>query len=372
MESLQRGAWDHMIGNVVNFHYGYAQIHQKGYWAEPSIDKAFLLHDELKALPDDVPGIKTILPRIESFALASIGNNTTGALVIGMNPEAEHQMTKLKDKVIAGSYLEDNDEAALLGEGLAKKLSLGVGDTLYLISQGYHGVNAVGKYPVKGIVKLGSPELSKQMIYLPLASAQYFYGAEGLVTTIALNIENPKNITPAIAATTSKLDPATYEVLNWEQLIPDLVKAKELDSGGNIVVYIILYIIVAFGILGTILMMTKERTYEFGVLVSIGMQRLQLAATVWIEIILLGFFGALSGILASIPVVWYFNQNPLRFSGDYSVVLEKFGFEPIFPATFDPTIFVQQAITVIIITSLLGLYPLLKINNLHPVEAMRA
>ena len=75
--------------------------------------------------------------------------------------------------------------------------------------------------------------------------------------------------------------------MDWKELIPDLVRAKALDSAGNYIVYCILYLIIAFGIFGTILMMTKERSYEFGVLVAIGMRRFRLSATVWLEVIML-------------------------------------------------------------------------------------
>ena len=41
MEAIQKGAWGHMINSVVNYYYGYVQVHQKGYWEEQTIDKAF-------------------------------------------------------------------------------------------------------------------------------------------------------------------------------------------------------------------------------------------------------------------------------------------------------------------------------------------
>ncbi len=372
MESLQKGAWDNMIGNVVNYYFGYAQIHEKGYWEDQSIDKAFPITEDLEQLVAEVPAIKHLLPRIESFALASTGNSTAGALVVGIKPDVENTMTGLKDRIIKGAYLEESDQAALIAEGMANNLNLGVGDTIVLVSQGYHGVNAAGKYPVKGIVRFGSPDLNKQMVYLPLPEAQWFYGATDLVTSLALHIEDPDEIQSVVKNVKSRLDMESYEVLDWKEMLPDLVQAKALDSAGNYIVYFILYLIIAFGIFGTILMMTKEREYEFGILVSIGMRRLQLSATVWLEIIMLGLIGAAIGILLSIPVVGYFYTNPIRFSGEYASMLEKYGFEPIFPASFEPHVFVTQAIIVFILTAILAIYPLFKIQRMKPVEAMRS
>jgi putative ABC transport system permease protein len=371
MESWQKGTWNYMISNVVNFYFGYAQIHKEGYWEEQTLDKAFPLEDSILAITGQIPEIKAVLPRIESFALASTGDNTIGALVIGIDPEVENSMTNLRDRITAGEYLEENDRAAVLAEGLAENLNLNVGDTLVMISQGYRGVNAAGKYPVKGIVHFGSPELNKQMIYLPLKEAQWFYGAPDLVTTLALKIDDQRDIIPALKALKAKLNLEDYEVMDWEELLPDLVEARAFDSVGNYIVYFILYMIIAFGIFGTVLMMAKEREFEFGVLIAIGMHRLALGASVWVEVIILGVLGALAGIIASIPVVWYFSVYPIRFTGEYAGVMEKFGFEPVFPAELDPRHFLLQAIIVLIVTAVLALYPLIKIKRLKPVEAMR-
>lgn len=371
MESLQKGAWNNMIGNVVNFYVGYAQVHQQGYWEDQALDKAIPFSETLQNIPNDVKEVKNVIPRIESFALASTGNTTTGVLVVGIEPEVENRMTQLETRLTQGNYLNIKDQAALIAEGVAENLNLKAGDTLVLVSQGYHGVNAAGKYPVKGIIHFGSPELNKQMVYLPLKEAQWFFGAEGLITSLALHIENPGDVTKAVKAVKSKLNADEYEVMDWQELLPDLVQAKALDSAGNYIVYFILYLIIAFGIFGTILMMTKERSYEFGVLVAIGMRRLRLSATVWLEVIMLGLLGAVAGIICSIPVVLYFHVNPIHFSGEYAAAMERYGFEPIFPATFNPQIFVVQAIIVLILTAVLALYPLFKISRLEPVEAMR-
>lgn len=371
MESLQRGAWDNMISNVVNYYFGYVQVHESGYWEEQSIDKAFPLADSLKNI-QEIEEVQAVLPRIESFALASAEDNTAGVLVVGIRPGAENSMTQLSSRIETGTYLEEEDQAALIASGVADRLALGVGDTLVLISQGFRGVNAAGKYPIKGVVSFGSPDLNKQMVYLPLAVAQYFYGADGRVTSLTLKLESQEDIKPVLAALHNRLDTSAYEVMDWEAMLPDLVEARKLDTAGNVIVYFILYLIIAFGIFGTILMMAKEREYEFGVLIAIGLQRWQLALSVWIEVVLLGILGALAGILLSIPVVLYFKWNPIRFSGEMASSLEKFGFEPIFPATFEPQIFLTQALYVFIVTAVLAVYPIVKIRRLQPVAAMRA
>jgi ABC-type lipoprotein release transport system permease subunit len=374
MESIQIGAWDHMLSNVVNYYYGYAQVHQNGYWDEQSIDKAFPLNAKLETLPEEIPEIKGVVPRIESFALASHEQTTKGVLVVGVDPDVEDRMTNLSTRLSAGSFFEAGDQAVLVGEGVAEALNLNLGDTLVLISQGYHGTNAAGKYPIKGLLHFGSPELNKRMVYLPLKEAQWFYGAEQLITTVALRLDKKEDTPLAVEAVKTNLDMENYEVMDWKEMIPDLVEARELDRAGNLLVLYVLYLIIAFGILGTILMMTKEREYEFGILIAIGMQRLKLAASVWLEILFIGIMGALAGIIVSLPLVYYFHVNPIDLSvmgEDAVATYEKFGMEPILPAAFDLNIFLAQAWVIFLIVTVLAFYPLFKIRKLKPVEAMR-
>lgn len=374
MSSVQKGAWDKMIDNVVNFHFGYAQIHKNGFWEEQTINESFQLSEQVINVGKGEKNLKTIVPRIESFALAAYGNTTKGVLVVGTDPEKENQMTDLRSRLVEGDYFQANESEVMVASGVAERMKLAVGDTLVLLSTGYHGVNAAGKYPIKGIVKFGSPDLNKQMVYLPLKAAQYFYGAEGMVTTLALDIDDRNRVGPIVQKIKNEISTEEYEVMEWQELMPELVEARAVDTAGAYIVLLLLYIIIAFGIFGTILMMTKEREYEFGVLIGIGMSRMKLFFSVWLEIIFLGLIGAGIGILISLPLVYYFNVNPLNFTDlaeGSNELYEKFGFEPIFPAAFDFNIFFTQALIVFLVTSVLALYPFFKIRSIEPVQAMR-
>ncbi|MEL6659206.1 MAG: FtsX-like permease family protein [Bacteroidota bacterium] len=374
MQSIQKGVWNHMLDNVVNFYYGYAQVQQSEYWEEQSLDRALTYTLQLTADLEAVPGVQGMAPRIESFALAAGAAQTHGVMVIGVDPDAEHQLTALRDRVTAGEYWSASSVGALITDGVAERLEVGLGDTIVLLSQGYRGVNAAGKYEVEGLLHFASPELNKRMVYLPRPTAEQFFGAEGLATSVALDIDSKEEVPAVLAALQQSIDTTELAVKGWQEMIPDLVEAKELDAASNNLVLMILYLIITFGVFGTILMMTRERSYEFGVLIGIGMHRWQLSAIVWLEIVLLGLLGVLVGALISFPLVYYFAVNPIDLSvmGEEAVqTYEKFGMEPVLPAAVDSGIFITQAIIVFVITTLLALYPWLKIRSLQPISAMR-
>ncbi len=373
MRSFQKGAWDNVIDNSVNLFFGYAQIHSEGYWDDQTIDNSMIYSEELKNVSSNIEKVKGQAPRMESFALASAGDLTQGVMVIGIDPEKEHHLTGIKDKIIAGNYLDK--QGTIIASGIAKKLKLSVGDTLILISQGYHGANAAGKFAIEGIFKYALPDLNKRLVYLPLAAAQDFYAAEGRITTLALKIDNSSDVPDAISGLKQNLDLIKYEVLDYKELIPELVQARQVDEAGGLITLGILYTLIAFTIFGTILMMTKERSYEFGVLTAIGMERWKLFLVIFTETTIVALMGALVGILMAVPLVYYLHLNPVDLSAmgeEVTAVYEKFGMEPVIPSAFSPLIFLRQAWVIFLVTCVLGLYPLFKILKLQPVKAMRS
>ncbi|MCH8904818.1 MAG: ABC transporter permease [Bacteroidetes bacterium] len=370
MRSIQLGAWSNMVDNVVRFYTGYVQVHGDGYWDERTLNKSFEESDSLLNLIAQIPNTQGVVPRLESFALASNGDQTKGVLVVGISPERENFLTNVKDKIIDGEYLEEKDKQVLVSSGLAEYLKLKVNDTLVIISQGYHGVNAAGKYPVKGIMKFGSPELNAGTIFLPLLEAQWFYGAEERLTSIALILDDPDDVSEVVEQLKLKLGDG-FEVMDWKQMVPELVQAMEFDLAGGILMLTMLYSIISFGIFGTILMMTAERKYEFGVMVAVGMRKTKLMFVMWLEIIILGLLGVLAGFLVSFPLIYYFHVNPIVMTGQMAEAYESFGVEPILAASVEIGLFFSQIVVVFLVTTLISIYPLWVIGRLKIVQAMR-
>ncbi len=165
---MQLGSYERMISNALSFYSGHVQVHKKGYWEDKSLDKGFADYENISAILAKNEHVTNIIPRIESFALASYKSQTKGAMILGIVPEKEDGLTKLSQKIVEGSFLTTNDKTVMIAEGLAKYLKIGIGDSLVLLGQGYHGANAAGIYPVSCIVKFPIATQNNSMIYLSL------------------------------------------------------------------------------------------------------------------------------------------------------------------------------------------------------------
>jgi putative ABC transport system permease protein len=370
MKSFQNGVFNNLIKNVVGYYSGYIQIHQKGYWDEQVLDNSFELKNALTLQLQQNNQIKEIAPRLETFVLVSKGNSTKGCLLVGTDAVKENNLTQLKKKIIKGSYFKNEDDNILLAEGLAKRLGANINDTVVLFGQGFHGAMAAGKYKIKGIVHLASPVMNDTFVYLPLAATQYFLSAENRLTSISFGIDNPEN-TDAIVQNLKTQIGNKYEIMPWQEMMPEIANHIKADGFSFYIFSGILYIIIGFGLFGTVLMMTAERKYEFGMLIAIGMKKSELELILFGETILITLFGVLLGFVLSLPLVIYLKERPIRFGGEIAKVYEQFGFEALFPTAVDKNIFINQSLIVLTMAVIIGLYPLWHVNSLNPVEAMK-
>ena len=326
MSSLQDGTYGSMIDMSVKLSSGYLQIQNPEYQDNKSINNIFSPTKELYASINKIPEITTTAKRIESFALLSSGPNTRGGAVIGIEPEKDSKTSNLKNWISEGEFITTNDPGVLLTYNIAEHLNLGVNDTIILISQGYHGVTAAGAYPVKGILKFSTPQLNSLGVFMDINLAQQFYSTEDMITSLMVMVDDYTDVAPAIRKLDKSLT-GEYNVLSWQELNPEIVSFIDSDKAGGIVMKAILYIVIGFGIFGTIIMMVAERKRELGVMVAVGMQKIKLAVILFYETILIGIVGVISGFIASIPLILVLVQNPIELPPDLAEAYIQYGFD---------------------------------------------
>ncbi len=368
--AMQHGSYDYMIDSAVRMHTGYLQIHGKGYWDERSLEKVIDFDPDLIRKIEEINFVEIAVPRLENYLLISSNEITKVTTVICIDPDKENRMTKLQQKLISGRYINDNDTGILISEGLARMLDVNVGDTVVLYGQGIYGITLATLCPIIGIIKFALPDLNNSFTYIPLQFGQNLFSIENSITTISILVNNPKKL-DYVYNEVKKVINENYEVMRWEEMMPELVQGIQLDSVGGLIMLFILYLVIAFGIFGTVMMMTAERTKEFGILLSIGVKKSKLMLITTIEAILISALGGLSGIVVSLPIVSYFKQNPIRFTGEIAEISLKFGVEPIIPLSTDAGIFIAQTSIVLLIALMSSLYPINYIRNLKPIEAIR-
>ena len=361
-----------MIESFVRYDTGYLQVQDILYHDEPSLDHTFEYSDEvIAALEPFQHEINFTIPRIQGFSIIAKETTSRPALVIGILPEMEDRMSNLSADIVEGEMFTDEDDFAIVSQGLADMLDIAVGDTIVLIGQGFQAMTAAGKYKVGGIIKFTLPEKNNTHIYLPLREAQWYFAADNRLTNLVIMIDDEDRAFGLAQGIQNNLDSEWYIVRTWNELLPDLVGMIEMRETVNKIMVWVLYIVVGFGILGTILNMMHERRREFGILMSVGLKRKQLGLMCFMETVFISVIGVVSGVIVGFVMAYILYRNPIPASGAMEEMMLDYGMEPIFRFSIAPDVFIFQAITVFLITMVIGLYVIRKIFRLDMLQAAR-
>ncbi|TVP59554.1 MAG: ABC transporter permease [Halomonadaceae bacterium] len=371
MQSMNRGSHEVMIDRMVNFNTGHLQIQDYRYDNEASLDNAFHYDDTLReqVLNAD-PRITKVVPRVETFMLAANDVSTRGSVVFGVDPEKEQAFNQIASYLLNGRFPGADEETAVLGKGLADRLQLGVGDTLVLIGQGRFGMSASGLFEIVGLIEHPIRELNNSAVYLPIRSAQELLSAEGHITALMISLEQERHTDSVAASLGNELDSSELVVFTWPELMPELLELMEMDLAMPRLLTVVLYVVIGFGFLGTVLTMTMERLREFGVLLSVGMKRTSLSLVVFIETLIISAIAVTVGIILS----WVLLRliDPIVLSGEAAQAVMDMGFDPVIPMSFAPDQFFIQSLYVFLIAMAVFLFPLGKIMKLNILEAARS
>lgn len=371
MRSMQTGMYDQLLDNIVGKFSGYVQVHGQGYWDERTVDNTLVFSDSLEKEILEVDGVNGVVPRLETFALSAYEDLTKGVFIQGVIPEKENILKDFNASIDTGQIFDPEKDEVLIGKGIAKFYQVDLGDTLIFIGQGYHGQSAAGKFVISGIMDLKNPQLNKQYVVTSVEAVQRFIGGEGITSSLVLATENSNKEIEIAEALKEKLNPELYEVMTWQEMMPEIQQLIQADQAGDMIFIGILYMIISFGIFGTILMMTQERMYEFGVLLSIGMSRLKIIKVMVLESFFLAILGLAAGIAFIMPIIYYINANPIYMGDEIQEMMESYGFDAQLITNTSWTIPMNHTIVILVITMLLTLYPMWVIRKLNPIKAMK-
>jgi ABC-type lipoprotein release transport system permease subunit len=365
-----------MINASVRIHTGHLQVQAKGYQDKKSMRLVVPDPVAVGGILDKVPEVDAYTFRANAFSLASSKERTYGIIVIGIDPVREAGVSTLKKLIRQGSYLVKGEtDQALVGELLAKNLRVGLGEELTILGQGRDGSIAATVIKVKGIYSSGMDEFDRSSIHIPLKIFQDVYSMRGAVhevVAIGTSLSDVSEMKNATRTGLRKLDQKYPLVaLDWDEIMPGLLQAIEMDLVSGIIFWFILIVVVAFSILNTFLMAILERTREFGVLMAIGTTPRRLTKLLLIESTAMTVIGIVIGIIAGCLLTWYFQVHGLDLGGA-SELMSQYGIS----GRMYPQLSLITALSgpgaVLLITFLTALYPAFKVRRLRPVEAMRS
>ncbi len=364
-----------LINNATRTSLGHIQVFGHGYRDDRTVENAMADPKIAASVLGKTPGVSKFLPHIESYGLASSPANSVGVLILGVDPAKERGTTRIPNALIKGTYFEGASGRVgevLIGAMLAKRLKVDVGEKIVLFSQAADGSMANALFRVKGIYRTGAEDVDLGTAYVTLPRAQDFFALGPRIISYLVYVDDLEHVDEVRQRLASRLDPSRFDVLSWKELAPSLLQETQLDDAINQIIFLMIFSVIAMGIVNTLLMSVFERTREFGVLLAMGMEPREVVAMVSIESFALGMLGLSIGLILGTLTSCYFQYHGIDLTRWTQGVSVGGAFlEPILYPQIRWQAVLRSSIIVTIITAASGLYPALKASRLSPVESLR-
>ena len=369
MASVVRGEFRGALQNGIRLQTGHLQVRAVSYeenkvslaW-EDLIDNPAQVTDQLKVLPQ----VLDATPRLIASGILSLGDHSRGVQVIGMDPAAEANQV-FRQGVIAGDFLTSDDrEGILIGKPLAERFGLKAGDRANLLINTSNGDVDEQLFTIRGIYTTNVFPYDENTVFMPLAKAQTFAGAENHASIIFVLLHDQEQAEPVAAALTS----SKYQILTWQDLNELSVQFEQFAGAYMIILYLIILGITATVVTNTLVMAVYERTREIGVLSAIGMKGRRIMSAFLTEAALLATGGVIGGLILGGLITAYVSRVGLVIPAAQGVTGILLG-DKIYPYITSQDV-ISLTMVAYVITLFASLYPATLAARMEPVEALHA
>lgn len=308
-----------------------------------------------------------VLPRIKFGVLLGEEELSVPALGYAIDPEKEINISGLNGRIIEGSYIDASTNATIIGNELAKRLDIRVGDTLTLITRTAYdsptGVNLL----VKGIFSIGIGGMDRSMFYIPLSVGQKLLDLEDRATEIVVIVKDPSK---AIDVAREIQLPNDYSIVPFQY--NPLLKYINTFSFVYSIFYAIILIVACSTIANTMIMVVFERTKEIGMMKALGLSNLSIVGLLVTEAGLIGIIGSFLGTIFGGALSYW-----LKYQGiDLSMMSSSTSAD----MPFGPVVYLSPTLMIVITGFLFGLFatvivallPIRRAAKLEPARALKA
>ena len=325
------------------------------------------------------PEVEAAAPFVITQALVRAGADyTEGIRVLGIDPDTGTvAVTPLPRYFESGDLrfatrLQSVEGGIVLGSRVSDRLLAFEGDSVSVISSAGSKFNAaIGAFipsywwfEVTGRFETGMFEYDNTYAVMPLDVAQQFAGLGDAVSGIDVRVSNPTEA-PRIGDELEVLLDYPYRSVPWQEQNAQLFSALQLEKLGMGLILLLIVVVAAFNIVGTLTMVVTDKTREIGILRAMGFPAKSVRKVFVLQGMIVGLIGTGAGAVAGAVIAQLFDRG--RFiSLDPAVY-----FIDHLPIQVQPLDFGLIVVASIIVATLATMYPSRRAADLAPVEAIR-
>ena len=373
MDSMLTGIDQESFDRIINYETGHIKIFDRGYREDEEnlpLDKAIEEPDSIVDKLKKDPDVAGVTSRINFRIMLSDGVDQYPAVGIAIDPADDESVFLIRKSIDKGVFFIGNEEAMLLGEGLAEDFGVGVGDYLTVLTRTKYDTYQAIDLRIKGLLKTEDPKIDWAAVVIPLGVGQETLDMGKGVTEIDIKLKDPNRL-QEFRDILAKEIPA-MEIATWKDLAADVLAIAQAKRGGTTVLLFSVFLVALIGISNTILLAAFERTREIGMMAAMGLRRGQIVRLFVLEGAMIGVFGSITGCLLGILV----NIPFIKYGINWGIMMRDIGdigyrITGVSRGVWNIHMIVIAFIAGIVISALTSIYPAWVASKMEPTEALR-
>ena len=333
--------------------------------------------DNYREVIDTVKGVKGVVsatPFIYSQVMLTSESNAFGVVLRGIDPDTSRAVTNLDASMVEGSLKNLKGENSslsgiIIGKELSRHLGLFYHDVVNVVSP-LGMITPLGLQPrakrfqVVGIFNSGMYEYDSTLAYIALKEAQNFLNLGDVVTGVEIRTDDIFQVKDISRRIQGKLGFA-YQTKDWMEMNRNLFSALKLEKLAMFVILILIILVAAFSIIGTLIMLVTEKRKDIAILKSMGATSSSIMKTFIMVGLVIGLLGTLFGLLGGYTLGWLLSTYQfVKLPSDVYYI-------STLPVKMKVADFFLVSLSALIISFLATLYPSWQASRLEPGEALR-
>jgi lipoprotein-releasing system permease protein len=255
------------------------------------------------------PDVVAAAPYIEDQGLLIAGAQSSGALVVGVLPEEEAQVSDIGAKMAQGalSDLAPGEYGIVLGAELAKALHVSLGERVVLVTS-MRTTTPAGVMPrmrafkIVGIFQAGMYEYDRNLAYVHLQDAGRLYRLGEKVTGVRLKLVDMFEAPRVVRSLALSLGGDGYYIDDWTRKHANFFRSIQLTKTVMFVILLLVVGVAAFNIISTLVMVVKEKQADIAILRTIGASPRSILAIFVTQGTAIGAIGTLAGVVLGVLI----------------------------------------------------------------------
>jgi len=369
LNGLTVGMVNGYVESAINNRTSHLQIHTPEYDKEKEISH-FFNDQKLQSYLNEVDFITDFSSRIVVDGMISSAHSSKGVILYGIDESAENNVTGLDDKIVSGNPLgSEFTNAILISTSLADKLGVKVRSKVVINFQNRHGEVTAAAFRIAGLIRNVSGKADEMKAYTRREDLQKLAGLNSNevheVAILTVGIDQVNKYQNKI-----KKQFPDLAVKNYKEIAPDLALMSTQIQLSLSIMIVIFMLALIFGIINTMLMAVLERYKELGMLIAVGMKKMQVFVMVVLETIFLSFIGVPFGMLLGAVSLFLTHKNGINLER-WAEGLNQFGMMTMIYPELSFRYYLIIALAVLVTAVLASIYPARKATSLNPIQALR-